>query len=322
MTAKRYLSRDVKLRHFRLLVAIDDARQLSKVARMMHITQPAVSKTLAEIEASVGSRLFDRTPLGLLPTPGGMALIRSARDVLAELDRAGAEMEQLTRGQSRSLVIGAMPSAALSVLSPALALLRRAEPALVLRVSEGVTEDLLTQLVAGRLDVALGARFRPSLAEGLAAHELYADPLVFVAGPSHSAARRDNITWDELAEMPWILTPPTHPLRASFERALRDRGLVAPRQVIDSSMMDLTLGLVAAGEALAFMAQRQANYLQGLGLVRIVAAEQASELNLDLKVTLFRQTGTGLRGDIRCLLDCLHQALDTSDGLEVKATTL
>lgn len=320
MTAKRYLSRDVKLRHFRLLVALDEARQLSKVARMMHITQPAVSKTLAEIEASVGSRLFDRTPQGLLPTPGGMALIRSARDVLAELDRAGAEMEQLTRGQSRSLVIGAMPSAALSVLAPALALLRRAEPALVLRVSEGVTEDLLTQLVAGRLDVALGARFRPSLPEGLTAHALYADPLVFVAGPRHSAALRESITWDELAALPWILTPPTHPLRAGFERALRHRGMVAPSRVIDSSMMDLTLGLVAEGEAVAFMAQRQANYLQRLGLVRIVAAEHAKALDLDLKVTLFTQTGTGPRADIRCLLDCLEQVLNPSDVLEGKAT--
>ena len=55
------------------------------------------------------------------------------------------------------------------------------------------------------------------------------------------------------------------------------------------------------------MAQRQANSLQRLGLVRIVAAEHARALNLDLKVTLFTQTGTGLRTDIQCLLDCLHQ---------------
>ncbi len=307
MTAKRFLSRDVKLRHLRLMVAIDDARQLSKVARMMHITQPAVSKTLAEIEASVGSRLFERTPRGLLPTPGGVALIRSARDVLAELDRAGAEMEQLSRGRSRALVIGAMPSAALSILAPALARLRRVEPELVLRVIEGVTEDLLAQLVAGRLDAVLGARFRSVLPEGVAAHALYADPLVFIAGPAHPAARRARTGWDELAAMPWILTPPAHPLRAGFERALRDHGMATPRLVIDSSMTDLTIGLVAAGDALALTASRQARYLQGLGLVRTVAAEHAKLLGLDLKVTLFTQSGAGTQAEILRLIECLEQ---------------
>lgn len=312
MTAKRFLSRDVKLRHLRLLVAIDDARQLSKVARLMHITQPAVSKALAEIEASVGSRLFERTPQGLLPTPGGMALIRSARDVLAELDRAGAEMEQLTRGRARSLVIGAMPSAALSVLASALARLRQAEPDVALRVIEGISEELLAQLVAGRLDAVLAARFRPVLPQGVAAHPLYDDPLVFVAGPGHPAALRTGMGWDELAAFPWILTPPTHPLRAGFERALRGQGMVAPRQVIDSSMTDLMLGLVTAGDALAFTSWRQARYLQGLGLVRIVAAEHAAMLGLDLKVTLFTPAGAASRAEIRQLIECLELVLGAS----------
>ena len=67
------------------------------------------------------------------------------------------------------------------------------------------------------------------------------------------------------------------------------------------------------------MAQRQANYLQRLGLVRIVADEHAKALNLDLKVTLFTQTGTGLRTDIQCLLDCLHQVMNNADGREINA---
>lgn len=312
MTARRFLARDVKLRHLRLMVAIDDARQLSKVARLMHITQPAVSKTLAEMEASVGARLFERTPQGLLPTPGGMALIRSARDVLAELDRAGAEMEQLSRGRSRALVIGAMPSAALSIVAPALARLRRTEPELVLQVREGITEDLLAQLVAGRLDAVLGARFRPVLPEGVAAHRLYDDPLVFIAGPGHPAARRARAPWDALAALPWILPLPTNLLRVSFERALRDQGMATPHQVIDSSMMDLMIGLVAAGDALALTPLRQARHLEKLGLARIVATEHATRLALDLKVSLFTQSGKVPRGDIGRLVECLEQVLGES----------
>jgi DNA-binding transcriptional LysR family regulator len=309
MTAKQFFSRDLKLRHLRLLVAIDDARQLSRVARLMHITQPSVSKTLAEIEASIGARLFERLPQGLLPTPLGAAMVRSARDVLAELDRAGAELEQISRGQSRSLLIGAMPSAALSILAPALASLQQADPELALRVSEGVTEDLLVQLQAGRLHAVLGARLRRALPDGVVAHPLYDDPLVFVAGPGHPAALREAMDWDELAGFAWILTPPAHPLRAGFERALRDQGMAMPRQVIDSSMMDLTIGLVAAGKVLALTARRQADYLQGLGLVRIVAAAHAERLGLDLKVALFTASVAGPQAEIGLLLDCLAQVL-------------
>lgn len=307
MGTLRFLTRELKLRHLRLLVALDDARRLSQVARVLHITQPAVSKTLADIEAAMGSRLFERTPQGLLPTPAGAVLVRSARDVLAELERTGVELEQLTRGQSRSLVIGAMPSSSVSILAPALVRLRAADPLLAVRVSEGITEDLLAQLATGRLDAVIGARFRRALPEGLTARPLYDEPLVFVAAPRHAAARRPGMAWDELAAMPWILTPPTHPLRTGFERALRDRGMAIPGQVINSSMMDLMLRLVTDGEALAFTALRQAQYLQEQGLLRIVAGQHARALNLDLKVSFFTRTQAPLQPQARQLLEILEQ---------------
>jgi hypothetical protein len=85
--------------------------------------------------------------------------------------------------------------------------------------------------------------------------------------------------------------------------------MAMPSQVIDSSMMDLTIGLVAAGKVLALTARRQADYLQALGLVRIVAAAHAERLGLDLKVALFTASGTVARAEIGRLLDCLAQVL-------------
>ena len=74
-------------------------------------------------------------------------------------------------------------------------------------------------------------------------------------------------------------------------------------------MMDLTIGLVAAGKLLALSGRRQADDLQALGLVRIVAAAHAERLDLDLKVALFTASGAGLRVEIGQLLDCLAQVL-------------
>lgn len=308
VSARAYLARDVKLRHLRLLVAIDDARQLSKVARILHITQPSVSKALAEVESSTGAPLFDRTPRGLLPTALGALIIRSARDVLAELERAAAAVEQLRLGRSSTLALGAMPGAALGLLAPALTLLRRREPGLALQVLEAPTDELLSRLAAGRLDVVLGARFRRALPEGLSVHPLYVDPLVIAAAPTHPVASAARVSWEELAASPWILTPPTNPLRLGFERALRERGLAPPVDVIDSSMMDLSLRVVAQGDALTLSPRRQALYLQGLGLWRIVADEYAQAIDLKLDVGLFTAAGAKAAG-FGALLACLQQAL-------------
>jgi len=82
--------------------------------------------------------------------------------------------------------------------------------------------------------------------------------------------------------------------------------------VIDSSMTDLTIGLVAAGKVLAFSARRQADDLQWLRLARIVAAAHAERLGLYLRVALFTASGAGPRAEIGRLLDCLAQVLDRS----------
>lgn len=321
MSTRGFLLRDVKLRHLRLLVAIDDARQLSKVARLLHITQPSVSKALAEAESLAGAPLFDRTPRGLLPTALGAVIIRSARDVMAELERAAAAVEQLRRGRLSTLALGALPGAALGVLAPALTLLRQREPSVALQVSEAPTDELLSRLVAGRLDVVLGARFRRALPEGVTVHPLYVDPLVIAAAPTHPVARPGSIPWAELAASPWILTPPTNPLRLSFERALRERGLPLPVEVIDSSMMDLSLRMVAAGEALTLSPRRQALYLQGQGLWRIVADDFAQAIGLTFDVGLFTPAGPTPAG-FGSLLACLQQVLADADRAAVQAAVL
>ena len=117
ISVRAYFGRDAKLRHLRLLVAIEDAGQLSKAAALLHITQPALSKALSEIERSIGHPLFDRGPRGLVPNTRGAALIRAARNVLGELDRVSVELRDLVDRPGRVLMVGAMPTAGLAFLA-------------------------------------------------------------------------------------------------------------------------------------------------------------------------------------------------------------
>ncbi|MDR3087412.1 MAG: LysR family transcriptional regulator, partial [Azoarcus sp.] len=91
-----YLQVNLKARHLRLLVAVDMYRNLTQVADVTHVTVPAVSKLLAEIEHGLGFKLFTRTVKGLIPTPYGDCLIRHARTILATLQRARDDLNALS----------------------------------------------------------------------------------------------------------------------------------------------------------------------------------------------------------------------------------
>jgi DNA-binding transcriptional LysR family regulator len=308
MSIRQFFARDLKLRHLRLLVAIDDAGQLSRVARLMHVTQSALSKSLAEIERAIGEPLFERTGSGLVANPRGATLVRAARTVLAELDRAGGELESASSGPERVLHVGAMPLSPLAFLASALALLGRTDPALSVRVVEGQSEALLTQMVAGRLDLVAGARVRRTLPDGIDAVRLHDDPLIVVAASGHPLAARGRATWDDCVDQAWVLPPAGHPTRRGFERALGRLGLRGPRRVTEALSSDVTLGLLRHGRALGLVPQRHARALSGPGLMRGVAPAVSAMLDLSMEVNAYVPSHRAQSAEIRALLACLREA--------------
>ena len=308
MSIRQFFARDMKLRHLRLLVAIDDAGQLSRVARMMHVTQSALSKALSEIERAIGEPLFDRTGSGLVANPRGATLIRAARVMLTELERAGGELERQTLAAGRVLHVGAMPMSPLAFLAEAIALLGRLDPMTAVRVVDGQSEVLLQQMVAGRLDLVAGARVQRTLPEGIDAVRLYDDTLVVVAASRHPVATRSRATWDDCVDQPWVLPPAGHPTRRGFERALGRLGLRGPQRVTEALSSDLTLGLLRHGQALGLVPGRHARALSGHGLMRSVAPAVSAMLDLSMEVNAFVPSHRAQAPEIRNLLACLREA--------------
>ncbi len=307
MNIKAYLGRDIKLRHLRLLTAIEDAGQLSKAARLLHLTQPALSKALAEIERGLGHPLFDRTAKGLMPNARGAALIRAGRNVLAELDRVGAEIRDLDDRPARVLLVGAMPTAAMNFLGRAIALLSRREPGLTVRVSEGLTEHLLSQLAVGRLHLVAGARLRDSVPEGLLSHWLFDDPMRMVVTSGHPLARRQSPTWDQCQALPWILPAPGHPIRSSFDAALQRQRLAPPPLVLEALDIGLVLSLLRHARGINLMPARLAEQLQAEGQVHMLGGDLSARLRLQLATTAFVHQESATDPDVAALMDCLRR---------------
>jgi DNA-binding transcriptional LysR family regulator len=307
MTISEYFGRDIRLRHLRLLVAIDDAGQLARVARLLHVTQPAVSKALAEIERSIGEPLFERTRQGLVATRSGAALIRGARTALAELERVGAEMRGLGGGRRQTLIVGAMPTACLPCLGPAIALLGRRDPSLTVRVVDGQTAGLLAQLVAGRVQLVVGGQLRAAAPDGVQSIGLYDDPMELVASPRHPVVRSARPSWERCVAQPWILPPIGHPLRSAFDRALRVNGLRGPEHVVEGLAIDLVLAMIEDAAAINLTTRRLASALGARGLVKVVRGDHAARLGITMPFTVYVNAEQRNERGTRAMIDCLQE---------------
>src|SRR6476469_5693277 len=104
----RVMRSNLKLRHLQPLVALDERRPVGRVAEFLSITQPAVSKALAESERMYGLSLFERSTRGTVPTAYGMSVVRFARSVLANHDRTRDEIAALASGAAGRTTVGAM----------------------------------------------------------------------------------------------------------------------------------------------------------------------------------------------------------------------
>jgi DNA-binding transcriptional LysR family regulator len=121
----RVLRSNLKLRHLQLLVALDQFRHLGRAAEFLAVTQPAVSKTLAEVERMLGMALFERSTRGTEPTAAGVSMVRFARSVLAGFERTRDEMAAEASGARGRTSVGAMVVATPVLLARAVERLKR-----------------------------------------------------------------------------------------------------------------------------------------------------------------------------------------------------
>lgn len=309
ITLRNYFGRDIKLRHLRLLVAIEDAGQLSKAASLLHLTQPALSKALSDIERGVGHPLFERTPRGLVANARGAVMIRAARRVLEELDRVGAELREFVEHPTRSLVVGAMPTASASFLGQAIAMLHRRDPTVSVRTVDGITGALLPALALERLQLVVGARLRESLPAKLRAHWLFDDPMCLVVAAGHPLARRRAPAWADCVGHPWVLPTPGHPVRSAFDAACKREGLAPPAATLDGLEIGLVLALLRHANAVNLMPARLAMQLQREGQVRILQGDSAQRLSIHLATTAFVHVDHEQHPDVQALLSCLRRVV-------------
>lgn len=219
----------LKMRHFSVLLTLERCGSISRAAEVLNVSQPTLTKALADIEEIFRLPLFVRTGRGVAPTPAGRVVLERARQVAADNDNMCHELEGLRQGLQGQLRVGVIPYLSQSVASNMWRHLLELRPKLAVTVQEDATPVLIQGLRERTLDCAI-CRFGGSGEEdGLAHTILYREQpyLVVSAGCKRMI---DTISQGDLAswqEMDWIFPPPTR-MRGLIENMFAAQGLRMP----------------------------------------------------------------------------------------------
>lgn len=304
-----YLGVNLKARQLRLLVALDDFRNLRQVAANSYVTVPAVSKALGELEKGLGMKLFERTMRGLRPTIYGECLVGHARTLLADLNQTADELKALQSGVAGKIHIGALPTLISTLLPRSLALLKQSTPGANVLISEGRMSALLPELRRGELDMIVGRLPNKSDTSGLEEKVLFDTPVAFVTGPHHPLARKRKLQWSELTGFPWILPPPGSLLREPLENTFARHSIPMPSNYIETLSTHLIRSYLQISDAIAIYAGDLLRNVPDLAPISVLPLE-LSLITRPLGIIWNRDKS--LAPSARLLLDCLAQASKAS----------
>jgi DNA-binding transcriptional LysR family regulator len=271
----------MELRHLRALVAIADTGSFRAAAERLRIAQPALTRTLADLEHRVGARLLDRGNRGAVPTPAGAALLEDARRLLADAAMAAARAKAIGRGEAGTLRLHFIEAASWAGAFPAaLAAFRAAHPAIRLVLTPGSSLSGLAAVREGRADAA--ACYYAPEDPALVTRRIRNDRVAAILPASDALARRRRIRLAELAARPFVHFPRAvspgyfDALAAGFAAA----GFV-PRIVQEAPDQGTMIALVAAGIGVT-VANDATRFRQPHGVAVVTLSDLDLRLPLDL----------------------------------------
>lgn len=240
----------VTYRHVRCFLEVARLQSVQQAADGLAISQPAVSKTLRELEERVGAELFERAGRRLRLTPAGRLFQKHAGLSLTELDRGIRAIRGPATGATLSA--GVLPTVATRVLPRAALAFAAAMPDATLRASTGPNHYLLSQLREGRLDLVVGRLAAPAEMAGLVFEQLYAEEVVAVVRAGHPVLAAPG---SDLADWPLILPPPGAIIRPVVEQYFLTHGRELPRPQVETVSLALGRGLVRGSDAVWFISR-------------------------------------------------------------------
>jgi DNA-binding transcriptional LysR family regulator len=287
MESNDRIGRRIKLHDLHILTAVVQAGSMSKAAAVLNATQSTISRSIAELEKTIGVRLLDRTAQGVEPTHYGHALLVRGIAAFDEIKQGIGDIRNLADPGTGELRIGSPVAIAAGFVVAVVERFSRRYPAVVFELLAEDADSMSRLLEERRVDVVLTRMFRPDVPENMHAQILYDDePFVVAAGIQSPWTKRRKLKLADLAKEAWVLPPPHSSFGSVVSDAFRASGLNVPRAAIITSAVPVRNALLGSGRFLTILPgsllqfPSKSRILQGLPIKLPIAPRPIAAITL------------------------------------------
>ena len=309
----------LKLNQLRFLVALQRRGKLSLAAEELHISQPAASRVLAEIEAAVGHSICSRNAHGVVFNELGNALTARSRRIVNEMERLGRDLTELADGRHGQVRIGAVTAAAIAYVMPASLALRAIAPRVRLQVDVEPSATLMQRMRSGDYDFVLG-RLTPNDDPTLYdVRQIGEEVVQLVVREGHPLSERRAIRFAELSSFEWIMQPPGAPIWTAISNSFHAEGARFPEQVTYTASVLLTLAGLSKSDAIAPIAREPVEALRLSPLATRIAPLDVATPTRVPGLSVIAQHDSALSPIARKLLELVESEIAASGTTSLNA---
>jgi DNA-binding transcriptional LysR family regulator len=248
------IGRRVKLRDLHIALAVAEAGSMTRAAEALAVSYPVVSKTISELEHTLGAKLFDRSISGVEPTPYGRALLKSGVAVFDEMRKGLQQIEFIKQPDAGDLRIGSSIVVDAGLLPAVIKRFSQDFPKASLHVlPENIATQQYDSLRHRNVELVLGRLPATMHEPDLVAEPLFDEPHVVAAGSESHWAKRRNLTLAELIGEPWVLAQPGSLARSLQDEVFRKSGLEPPPATVLTVSLHLYMRLIETGHWLGLV---------------------------------------------------------------------
>lgn len=300
----------MELRHLRHFAAVVDTGNLSKAAERVYISQPALTRSIKNLEDLVGAILLERRPRGVVPTPAGDTLYQYAKLMLNEAARARAEIKAVQSGAKGHLAIGIAAMFADHIVDRAVARVCAGDAGVSMSVTQGFLEDLVEALRDGRLDLIFSNLGVGSLPDDLSVEPLYEVRAYTYAASDHPLAGR-SLSKAELLNERWAVVDQPH-MRDFLDRYFSADGLPVPDSVVRTNSLNLIRSLLSRGGFIGLLPEHLVRLRARRGEIRRLDAPDCPVVR---KAGIIMRRSMPMRPVLTAFVDELRAAASDASGL-------
>jgi len=294
----------MKLTQLRDIAAIAEHGSLRAAARHLGLAQPALTRSVHDLEHEIGSPLFERLARGVVPTTVGEALIRRARAILADVERAREEAEQLRGGSAGEVVAGLSVAAHMAFLPRALPRFRTRYADVRLSLVEGFFPALEPELKDGRMDFWIGPMPERGVGKDLVVHKLFDNTRAVVGRTGHPLARATSLA--ELTGAEWVTTSITHRAVEELGVLFAGHGLPPPRLVMRTRSALSMIMAITCSDALGMLPVQFPDFAVTSGMLTHIPIREVLPAPA---IVMVRRAGLTLTPAAQWFADCCLAAV-------------